>query len=60
MISVITWANGTNSKSFRKYLSNIPGKYNTTELQKTATMGTAHILLKVLLKKTLTIRNSIT
>jgi len=60
VIPVLTGANGKNSKSFRKYLSNIPGKYNTTELQKKATMGTAHVLLKVLWKKTLTMRNSIT
>jgi hypothetical protein len=41
-------ATGTISKSFRKYASNIPGNHEVRELQKTATLGTAHILRKVL------------
>jgi hypothetical protein len=41
---VIIGATGTISKSFRKYLSNIPGKHDIKELQKTAILGTAHIL----------------
>ena len=41
----VTW---TISKSFRKYVSNIPGNHEVKELQKTAIMGTAHILRKVL------------
>jgi len=36
-------------KSFRKCMSNIPGKYEVKELQKTATLGTAHILRKILM-----------
>ena len=48
-IPVIIGATGTISKSFRKYLSNIPGKHEVKELQKTALLGTAHILLKVLM-----------
>jgi len=51
VISVIIGATGTISKSFRKYVSNIPGKRDVKELQKTATMGTAHILRKVLMAK---------
>jgi len=47
VISVIIGANGTISKSFRKYVSNIPGKHEVKELQKTAILGTAHILRKV-------------
>jgi len=47
MISVIIGATGT--LSFRKYVSNIPGKYEVKELQKTAILGTAHILRKVLI-----------
>jgi hypothetical protein len=39
---VIIGATGTVSKSFRKYLSNIPGKHDIKELQKTAILGTAH------------------
>jgi hypothetical protein len=46
---VITGATGTNSKSFRKYLSNLPGKHDIKELQTTAILGTAHILWKVLM-----------
>jgi hypothetical protein len=42
-------ATGTISKSFRKYLSNKPGKHEVKELQKTAIFGTAHILRKVLM-----------
>ena len=36
------------SKSFRKYVSYIPGKHDVKELQNTAILGTAHILRKVL------------
>ena len=39
------------SKSFRQYLSNIPGKHNIQEPQKTAILGIAHILRKVLMLK---------
>jgi len=48
VIQVITGANGTISKSFRKYVSNIPGNHKVKELQKTAILRTAHILRKVL------------
>jgi hypothetical protein len=34
VMSVIIGATGTISKSFRKYLSSIPGKHNIKELQK--------------------------
>jgi hypothetical protein len=40
---------GNNSKSFRKNLSNTLGKHDIKELQKTAILGTAHILLQVLM-----------
>jgi len=46
MIPVILGTTGTISKSFRKYVSNIPGKHEVKELQKTALLGTAHILRK--------------
>jgi len=49
VIPVIIGATGTISKSFRKYVSSIPGKYEVKELQKTAILGTAHILQKVLM-----------
>jgi len=48
-IPVIIWATGTISNSFRKYVSNISGKYVVKELRKTAILGTAHILRKVLM-----------
>jgi hypothetical protein len=48
VIPVIIGATGTISKSFRKYLSNIRGYNEVKELQKTALLGTAHILRKVL------------
>jgi hypothetical protein len=49
VIPVKTRAIGTTSKSFRKYLSNITGKHEMKEIQKTTTLGTAHILRKVLM-----------
>jgi hypothetical protein len=48
VISVIIGATGTISKSFRKYVSDIPGNREVKELQKTAMLGNAHILRKVL------------
>jgi hypothetical protein len=48
VISVIIGATGTISKSFRKYMSSIRGNHEVRELQKTAILGTAHILRKVL------------
>jgi hypothetical protein len=48
VIPVIIGATGTISKSFRKCVSSIPGSHEVQELQKTAILGTAHILRKVL------------
>jgi hypothetical protein len=48
MIPVTIGATGTISKSFRKYMSSIPGNHEVRELQKTAILDTAHILRKVL------------
>jgi len=42
VIPVIIAATRTISKSFRKYVSNIRGKHEVKELQKTAILGTAH------------------
>jgi hypothetical protein len=39
---------GTISKSFRKYVSNIPEHHEVKELEKAVILGTAHILRKVL------------
>ena len=44
VIPVIIGTTGTISESFRKYVSNIPGKHEVKELQKTAILGTAHTL----------------
>jgi hypothetical protein len=49
VIPVIIGATGTISKSFRKYVSNIPGNHDVRKLQKTAILGTARILRKVLM-----------
>jgi len=48
VIPIITGTTGTISESYRKYVSNIPGKHEVKELQKTAILGTAHILREVL------------
>jgi hypothetical protein len=55
-------AGGTISKSLRQYLSNMPGKHEIKELQKTAILGNAHILQKVLMQtyKTFHGRNNTT
>jgi hypothetical protein len=49
IVIIIIGATGTISKSFRKYVSTIPRNHDVTELQKTAILGTAHRLRKVLL-----------
>jgi hypothetical protein len=49
VVAVIIEATGTISKSFRKYVSNIPRKHEIKELQKTAILCTAPILRKVLM-----------
>jgi hypothetical protein len=49
VIPVIIGMTGTISKSFRKYVSTIPRNHEVKELQKTAILGTAHILRKVLI-----------
>jgi hypothetical protein len=49
VIPVIIGATGTISKSFRKYVSTIPGNHEVRELPKTAILGTAHIIRKVLM-----------
>jgi hypothetical protein len=51
VIPVIIGATGTISKSFRKYVSTIPGNHDVRELQKTVILGTAHILRKVQMLK---------
>jgi hypothetical protein len=42
VFTVIIGQTGTISKSFRKYVSSIPGNHEVRELKKTAIFGTAH------------------
>jgi hypothetical protein len=49
LIPVKITATGAISQSFSQYLSNIPGKREIKELQKTAILGTVHILRKVVM-----------
>jgi hypothetical protein len=48
VIPIIIGATGAISKSFRKYVSNIPGNHEVKELQKTSILGIARILRKAL------------
>jgi hypothetical protein len=47
VVPVITGANGSLT-TFQKYLEHTPGKHSSAQLQKTAVLGTAHTLRKVL------------
>jgi hypothetical protein len=49
IIIIIIGSTGSISKSFRKYVSTVPGNHDVRELQKTAISGTAHRLRKVLM-----------
>ena len=49
VLPIIMGETGTISRSFRKCLSNTPGKLEIKELQKTAILGTAHVLREVLM-----------
>jgi len=49
VIPVITGATGTISLSLRQYMSNIPEKDEIKQLQKTAILGTAHVLQEVVI-----------
>jgi hypothetical protein len=48
IVPVIIGATGIVTKSLRKYLEAIPGKHSIDSLQKTALLGTSHIIRKVL------------
>jgi hypothetical protein len=47
IIPVIIGATGIVTRSLRKNLEAIPGKHSTDSLQKTAILGTSHIIGKV-------------
>ena len=48
IVPVIIAATGTVTRSLKKNLETIPGKHSIDSLQKTAILGTSHIIRKVL------------
>jgi len=48
IISLITGATGIVTRSLTKNLETVPGKHSIDSLQKTAILGTSHIIRKVL------------
>jgi hypothetical protein len=58
VIAVERGAPETISKSLRQYLSNITGKHEIKELHTTTTLGSKHILLKVLCKVKVKVKQS--
>jgi len=48
VIPVVIGARGIVTKGLKKYLETIPGKHSIDSLQKTAILGTSHIIRKVL------------
>jgi len=52
IIPVIIGATGIVTKGLRKNLEAIPGKHSLDSLQKTAMLGTSHIIQRVLQSET--------
>jgi len=48
IIPIINGATGIVTRSFRKNLEAVPGKHSIDSLQKTAILGTSHIIWKLL------------
>ena len=48
IVPVIIGATGIVTRSLRKHFEIVPGKYSIDSLQKTAILGTSHIIRKVL------------
>ena len=48
IVPVIIGATGIVTRSLRKNLEAVPGKHSLDSLQKTAILGTSHIIRKVL------------
>jgi hypothetical protein len=48
IVPVIIGATGTVTKSLRESFEAVPGKHSIDSLQKTAILGTSHIIRKVL------------
>jgi hypothetical protein len=51
-ISVVTGATGIVTRGLRKNLEAVPGKHSVDSMQKTAVLGTSHIIRKVLRSET--------
>ena len=51
VIPIITGATEVVEKNLKKYLNRMPGCHNAYNLQRSAILGTAHILSKVLSSK---------
>jgi CRISPR/Cas system type I-B associated protein Csh2 (Cas7 group RAMP superfamily) len=52
VVPVIIGATGILTKGLKKYLDTMPGKHSIDSLQKTAVLGTPHIIRKVLKSET--------
>jgi hypothetical protein len=52
VIPVIIGATGIVTRGLKRYLETIPGKHSIDSLQKTAVLGTSHIIRKVLQSET--------
>jgi hypothetical protein len=52
MLHVVIGATGTVTRGLRKNLEAIPGKHSIDSLQKTAILGTSHIIQKVFQSET--------
>ena len=48
IVPVIIRATGIVTRSLRENLENVPGKHSIDSLQKTAVLGTAYVIRKVL------------
>jgi len=48
VVPVIIGATGRVKKGFKKHLEAMPGNHSVDSLQKTAVLGTSHIIRKVL------------
>jgi hypothetical protein len=52
VIPAVIGATGIVTKGLKKYLETVPGKHSIDSLQKTAVLGTSHIIRKVLQSET--------
>jgi hypothetical protein len=48
VITVITGATGRVTEGLKRYLKSVPGKHSIDSLQKTAVLGTSHVIREVL------------